>query len=316
MCVGFWSLTHPAYALILCTNRDEDLARPTAPAHFHSFAPIVLGADDDSGRVLAGRDLQAGGTWFGLSRAGRLALLTNITEPAAAYASSRGALVSSVLLAPTGSMDLDTEVADLLAENAHTAYAGFNLLLLAPTVPAGGALSFDAQFVSNFGGGGRLAARPLTGPERACGGMSNGIDGQGADAWPKVVHGTTALNSILHAISPDATDEQLAAELFALLTARSSTPPRDRSELKNTVHVAPLTMRVAPDAAAHWYGTRLATVVLIRRDGRALFIERDMWQLDASGAVSLGDASRQREYRFNLELQPALGLEVPVTAQR
>lgn len=58
---------------ILCTNRDEFLARPTTNAHFHGFES----ADDQptSGQVLSGRDQKAGGTWFGLNRTGRVALL-------------------------------------------------------------------------------------------------------------------------------------------------------------------------------------------------------------------------------------------------
>ena len=51
---------------ILCTNRDEYLARPTQNACFHG---------PDNG-ILSGIDLQAGGTWFGINRAGRVALLS------------------------------------------------------------------------------------------------------------------------------------------------------------------------------------------------------------------------------------------------
>ncbi|KAI0059610.1 hypothetical protein BV25DRAFT_1828873 [Artomyces pyxidatus] len=221
MCVGFWSLTHPDYALILCTNRDEYLARPTADAHFHSFENLDSTEErhPGAGSVLSGRDLLAGGTWFGLSRAGRLALLTNVTEPPATYASSRGHLLTSVLLAPTAGRDLERETEVLLRENEHTSYAGFNLLLLAPAVnPPDGKLAFDANFVTNSGGGGTLHSRALSGPERNCSGMSNGIDGHGADAWPKVVHGTAVLNSLLPAISPETTEEELAERLFALLT--------------------------------------------------------------------------------------------------
>jgi len=56
---------------ILCTNRDEFLSRPTIGAHFHSFG---VGAETEAS-VLSGRDLQAGGTWLGINRFGRLALL-------------------------------------------------------------------------------------------------------------------------------------------------------------------------------------------------------------------------------------------------
>ena len=87
MCVAFFTLDHPGYALcvvffreiwcrgvhfgisILCSNRDEHLSRPAEPARFHSFGGQV---DID---VLSGIDLQAGGTWLGLSRTGKLGLL-------------------------------------------------------------------------------------------------------------------------------------------------------------------------------------------------------------------------------------------------
>jgi uncharacterized protein with NRDE domain len=69
MCVAFFTLDHPDYALILCSNRDEYLSRPTKPTCFHSF-----GRDVDP-HILSGIDVQAGGTWLGLNQAGKLALL-------------------------------------------------------------------------------------------------------------------------------------------------------------------------------------------------------------------------------------------------
>jgi uncharacterized protein with NRDE domain len=60
---------------ILCTNRDEYLARPTMPAQFHSFG-YESGMDEEEGaNVLSGKDLRAGGTWLGVNRFGRVALL-------------------------------------------------------------------------------------------------------------------------------------------------------------------------------------------------------------------------------------------------
>src|SRR6266568_558423 len=55
--------THPRYRLILAANRDEYFGRPTAPATFW----------DDHPGVLAGRDLEAGGTWLGITPQGRFA---------------------------------------------------------------------------------------------------------------------------------------------------------------------------------------------------------------------------------------------------
>lgn len=80
---------HPDWPLILIGNRDEFHARPAAPLHEW---------EDGSGLV-AGRDLQAGGTWLGVHRpSGRAVVVTNVRgampDPAK---ESRGALVSDLL---------------------------------------------------------------------------------------------------------------------------------------------------------------------------------------------------------------------------
>lgn len=58
----------------------------------------------------------------------------------------------------------------------------------------------------------------LSDAERRTGGMSNGIDGHGADEWPKVQHGREALRELLRGLPRDATEAQIADRLFALLT--------------------------------------------------------------------------------------------------
>ena len=60
---------HPDWPLILIGNRDEFHARPAA---------ALAEWDDDSG-IVAGRDLQAGGTWLGVHRpSGRVVVVTNV----------------------------------------------------------------------------------------------------------------------------------------------------------------------------------------------------------------------------------------------
>ncbi len=100
---------HEAYPLVVAANRDEFHGRPAARAAFWDDKPDVLG----------GRDLQARGTWMGVSRGGRFAAVTNYrggTEPGAAE--SRGALVTRYL-----------EGVDVprLAER-KSEYSGFSLL--------------------------------------------------------------------------------------------------------------------------------------------------------------------------------------------
>ncbi|MGH9944980.1 MAG: NRDE family protein, partial [Pyrinomonadaceae bacterium] len=95
MCIIlFAQQAHPQYKLVLAANRDEFYARPTALAAWWPDAP----------HVLAGRDLLRGGTWLGLTRAGRFAAVTNYRDPRAQRvdALSRGALVGDVLRGAEG----------------------------------------------------------------------------------------------------------------------------------------------------------------------------------------------------------------------
>jgi len=104
----------PDYSLAVAANRDEYHARAAAPAAFWHDKPGVL----------AGRDLEAKGTWMGVSRGGRFAAVTNYRgarEPSAAE--SRGALVSRFL---AGSEAPAAYVSSLAGRAA--AYSGFNLL--------------------------------------------------------------------------------------------------------------------------------------------------------------------------------------------
>ena len=68
MCLVLLALrAHEELPLIVLANRDELRARPTAPAAFWSDAPDVF----------AGRDLEKLGTWFGVTRGGRFAAVTD-----------------------------------------------------------------------------------------------------------------------------------------------------------------------------------------------------------------------------------------------
>ena len=106
----------PDCPLIVAANRDEFHRRPTAALDFWPDAP----------QVLAGRDLQSGGSWMGVSRLGRFAALTNYRDPAAQRtdARSRGDLVAGFLTGRLGAEDYARQTCREAA-----AYNGFNLLL-------------------------------------------------------------------------------------------------------------------------------------------------------------------------------------------
>ncbi|HXE38141.1 MAG TPA: NRDE family protein, partial [Azonexus sp.] len=79
---------HPDYPLVVAANRDEFYTRPTADAVRWPDAP----------RVIGGRDLEAGGTWLGITEMGRFAAVTNVREPGMAKGEiSRGALTREFL---------------------------------------------------------------------------------------------------------------------------------------------------------------------------------------------------------------------------
>lgn len=123
------------------------------------------------------------------------------------YKSTRGYLISSFLLSKSNH-PLEDELGTIVSPDS--VFAGFNLLLLAPSLrPDSNSISYDALYVTNHGGGGALTSRSLTPSERACGCMSNGVDGKGADDWPKVRHAIDDFTAVLHTLRPQQRDEGL-----------------------------------------------------------------------------------------------------------
>lgn len=116
MClIAFAWNAHPRWRLLLLGNRDERHARPTAPLHRWPGEPPML----------AGQDLEAGGTWMGLGEGGRAAVVTNVRDPGAPTdRASRGLLVSDYL---RGHAEAESH-AEHLYQHAGD-YRPFNLLL-------------------------------------------------------------------------------------------------------------------------------------------------------------------------------------------
>ena len=108
--------TCPGYPLVLAANRDEFHARETASSRFWAEHP----------EILAGRDLRAGGTWMGMTRAGGFAAITNYRDPSASLTAprSRGELPLDFLI---GDCSPQAYLRDVAARAQE--YAGFNLLL-------------------------------------------------------------------------------------------------------------------------------------------------------------------------------------------
>jgi uncharacterized protein with NRDE domain len=163
--VLFAHRAHPRWDLVLLANRDELYERPAAPMAFW----------DDEPAILAGRDLVRGGTWFGVSRGGRFAAVTNYREPplADAAAPSRGLLVRDFLCgaAPAPAF-LDA------LRDRDSGHQGFNLLL------------GDATGLHYFSNRGDV-------PYAVAPGI-HGVSNHHLDSpWPKVERGKRALAGLL-----------------------------------------------------------------------------------------------------------------------
>jgi uncharacterized protein with NRDE domain len=236
---------HSGFPLVVAANRDEYFARPTAVADYWPDHP----------QVLAGRDLEAGGTWLGITHNGRFAALTNFRNPAAYRpdAPSRGRLVADFL---TGEMDIDAYLDQLAAGD----YNGFNLLL------------GDGQRM--------LAFSNVTDQRHALAPGIYGLSNALLDTpWPKVGAGRTALATALTRLP----DEDA---LHALLRDDTIHP----DEALPATGVSPEWERLLSAAFVRSpdYGTRSSTIIKVGADGMASFDEQT-WLPDASA----GDRSTQ-----------------------
>src|SRR3984885_5094865 len=107
---------HPRYRLIVAANRDEFHSRPAAPMAIWKDAPDIL----------AGRDLQALGTWLAVDRQRRFGIVTNFRDAQARRpeAPSRGGLIPDWMRQRTSPATFLQHL-----EPEASRYAGFNLLL-------------------------------------------------------------------------------------------------------------------------------------------------------------------------------------------
>jgi len=234
---------HPRYRLVVAANRDEYHARPAAVLAPWSDAPI-----------LAGRDLEAGGTWFGVDRTRRFGVVTNFREmlrrPAAAP--SRGELIPAWL---TGRQDVAGHALGLRGDAPR--YAGFNLLL---------ADRDSLHYLSN-------RAEPFS---RALARGVYGLANHYLDTpWPKVLRVRAGLERWLGDSRAD------PRALFALLADRA---PASDGDLPDT-GLTPEWERAlsAPFVVHGEYGTRCSTVLALGHDD-SLQVEEQSW--DASGRLT------------------------------
>lgn len=223
---------HPDYPLILAANRDEFYARPSRPLNWWP---------EDS-RLLAGQDLESGGSWFGLTRAGHLAAVTNYREAGAKLPQrpSRGILVRDYL------QQTPNDWEPWLEANAQK-FNGFNLLY---------GKWDQLRWFSNRTG---LASPLHAGIYGLCNSLLN-------TPWPKVTRGKWLLQQTLE-------QQSLSAEaLLQILQDDQQAPPNKLPDTGIGRHweqlLSPIFIR------SESYGTRVSTVLWINQKQQARVTER------------------------------------------
>lgn len=237
MCLLLFSYkSHPSYPLLIGANRDEFYQRPTTSAAFWEDYP----------NVLAGRDLEKGGTWMGVNRDGKFAALTNYRNPLhnRPDAASRGYLVSEYL---TGNTDPLVYLEKVKQEKER--YNGFNLLI------------GDINSLYYYA--------PMTDEIVE---VAPGIHGLSNDVldtpWPKVKKGTKRLEETLQKQSVE------AEEIFHILMDAEQAEEKELPETgigKEMERILSLLFIASPG-----YGTRSMTVLSIDNDNNVMFTEKSL----------------------------------------
>jgi uncharacterized protein with NRDE domain len=225
---------HAKYPLVVAANRDEYLSRSASTAHWWPEDPGIL----------AGRDLRAGGAWFGVSRDGRIAAVTNLrtgSAPRSDYA-SRGELVLRAL-----EHDGRLESFHEAIESGRRKYNPFNLLY------------GDAEALSFFSND-EPGKRTLEAGFHAIGNAPFGAE------WPKLVDGLDRFRELLAGPGPD------PARIFELLEDRRV---YDDTRLPDTglsrERERALSAIFIDDGD---YGTRCSTIYMLDDRGHARLLER------------------------------------------
>ncbi len=245
--------------LVLLSNRDEFLQRPTDPLHQWADQPIY-----------AGRDKQSGGTWLGIHQQplpdkegsiiyqqnGRWAAVLNFRDGVQAGINerSRGELVTHFLTSMLSPMTFARQI-DL--QN----YAGFNLIIGDAT---------QAVIVNNRG----HAPTPLYA------GLHVISNGQPESAWFKTERLRGRLRQeVLPLIAEDSSAEYWQAAAFDVLSDNTKAPDDQlpetgmSTEIEQTLSSVYIEPIVFGDVKTNTptYGTRTQSILTLRKDRDADF---------------------------------------------
>ncbi|WP_018404860.1 NRDE family protein [Marinobacter gelidimuriae] len=240
------------YPLVVAANRDEFFNRPTAAMDWWTGASHALVSE----QILAGRDLQAGGTWLAISASGVVSAVTNVRE-----GSPEPGVISRGDLPLRALQQSPQALRKHLADNASR-YSGFNLVTL------------DAGQERAAGPGGwyfsNRDAHPGRSLHRGCYGVSNHLL---QTPWPKLLRLRQRVTNTVIAAGEDS--EPLHQALINHL--KDSTPAPDHLLPRTGVGLTTERMLSPAFIIGEHYGTRVTTVVTVAASGEIRVTEQT-WQ--------------------------------------
>ncbi len=252
MCLILFSIdTHPNLPLVVAANRDEFYRRPTLSAHYWEQEP----------HLLAGKDLEAGGTWMGITEDGRFAAVTNFRDHernVPENARSRGELVHGFLAQKGTNKTSAHNYAEKIISKGHY-YAGFNLII-----------SDGQDFI--YCNNQTNEIKVLTSGVYA---LSNHL----LDTpWPKAMFGKNRLNEIIKNTQRDATESKSAEIANSLFTLLQNKEIADEDELPKTGidrNMEKLLSSVFIDS--EHYGTCCSTAIIFHKNNHVYFHEKQFY---------------------------------------
>ncbi|CRG91381.1 hypothetical protein PISL3812_08429 [Talaromyces islandicus] len=283
----------------------EFLHRPTAAAGWWQ---------EPHNHVLGSRDLARPeqGTWMGVTRQGRIAVLTNYRETGVPIGTvSRGAIVNDYLTEQPDSQQRDTRqfVADMIESQVAKRAGGFSLVC--------GKLNEPLAIISNRMADDLDRVTWIAKERGETVGLSNTVF---ADrTWPKIINGEKLMKSAIEAsVAAGDGEDKLISRLFDVLS--TDTLPRLECEpvkeeyqslLKQSIFIPLLGDRAKFEAEVEHlqqlglagytsglYGTQKQTILLVDPQGRVKYIERTLYDQQVR-PIPLGRGDRV--FEFNIE---------------
>lgn len=310
MCILLSTTSHPDYPIIILSNRDEFLARPTQRA---SIQPLPNGQS-----LLAPADLARAehGTWIGVTSKGKIAVLLNYREQDQKMSKiSRGLLPIEFLKSESLADKWHEELEELMKlEPVKLQEIGGFLLLYGNLLTNKEGKLNPLYLMSNRGDRGTVHSTDI-GQEELHGdfatqttfGLSNSLY---YEPWPKVEFGRKKVEEMVKsAVAEKYTEKDLVEACFEILSTDTYDPEIRKKgtfdeklvELKNSIFIPPLLtlydsgLTLNGYTVGKYYGTRTQTVIAFHKSGTLHYYERDLYRGD-SNKVEL----REQHYDFDI----------------